>query len=71
MRVVAVSAGSIAEAAGLQAEDVLTEAAGTAVKTTDELTHIVVRTAPGTWLPLKARRNSAAIELTAKFPPAR
>ncbi|MEK7435290.1 MAG: ChaN family lipoprotein [Pseudomonadota bacterium] len=71
VRVVAVSAGSIAEAAGLQAEDVLTEAAGTAVKTTDELKHIVVRTAPGTWLPLKARRNSAAIELTAKFPPAR
>ena len=49
----------------------LTEAAGTAITTTDELKRVVVRTAPGTWLPLKARRNSAAIELTAKFPPAR
>jgi len=71
VRVVAVSPGSIAEAAGLQVEDVLTEAAGTAVKTTDELKSAVIRTAPGTWLPLKARRNSAPIELTAKFPPAK
>ena len=69
IRVLAVSAGSIAAASGLQAEDVLTEAAGTAVKTTDELKAIVVRMAPGTWLPLKARRKGELIELTARFPP--
>ena len=69
VRVVAVSPGSIADAAGLQAEDVLIEAAGTAVKTTGELKDIVVRMAPGTWLPLRAKRKGELIELTAKFPP--
>jgi len=68
IRVSAVSPGSIAEATGLQAEDVLTEAAGVAVKTTGDLKAIVVRMAPGTWLPLKARRKGEPIELTAKFP---
>jgi len=71
VRIVAVSPGSIAETTGLQAGDVLTEAAGTAVKTTAELKAIVVRMAPGTWLPLKAMRKDAPIELTAKFPPAK
>lgn len=69
IRVAAVSPGSIAEATGLQAEDVLTEAAGTAVETTGELKAIVGRMAPGTWLPLKAKRRGEPIELTAKFPP--
>ncbi|MBE0613240.1 MAG: ChaN family lipoprotein [Burkholderiales bacterium] len=68
VRIVAVGPGSIAEAAGLQAGDVLTEAAGTAVTTTGELKNIVVRMLPGTWLPLKAKRNGEIIELTARFP---
>ena len=68
VRVVAVSSGSIAAASGLRADDVLTEAAGTAVKTPEELKAIVVRMAPGTWLPLKAKRKGELIELTAKFP---
>jgi uncharacterized iron-regulated protein len=69
VRVAAVTAGSIAEAAGLRAEDVLTEAAGRTVRTTGELRAIVVGMLPGTWLPLKARRKGEPIELTAKFPP--
>ena len=68
IRVLAVSPGSIAEASGLQAGDVLTEAAGAAVKTTEELKAIVVGMAPGTWLPLKAKRGAESIELTARFP---
>lgn len=68
IRVLAVNPGSIAEAVGLKVEDVLTEAAGTAVKTAAELRAVVLRTAPGTWLPLKARRAGALLELTAKFP---
>jgi len=71
VRVIAVSAGSIAEAAGMQAGDVLTAAAGTEVKAAAELKAIVVRMAPGTWLPLQAQRNGMPIELTAKFPPAK
>ncbi|MGP1680530.1 MAG: ChaN family lipoprotein, partial [Burkholderiales bacterium] len=69
IRVVAVSPDSVAAASGLKAEDVLIEAAGTAVKTIGELKASVSRMAPGTWLPLKARRGGELIELTAKFPP--
>jgi uncharacterized iron-regulated protein len=71
IRVVTVSPDSVAAASGLQADDVLTEAAGTPVKTTGELKAIVVRMAPGTWLPLKATRKGKPIELIAKFPPAK
>ena len=69
IRVVAVSPDSVAAACGLQADDVLVEAAGAAVRTTAELRAIVTRTAPGTWLPLRALRKGETIELTARFPP--
>ncbi|MHB8668762.1 MAG: ChaN family lipoprotein [Burkholderiales bacterium] len=69
VRVLAVSPGSVAAAAGLRADDVLVEAAGTAVKTTRELKAIVVSMPPGTWLPLKAKRAGELVTLTAKFPP--
>lgn len=68
VRVVAVTPGSVAAAAGVRAEDVITAAAGTTVKTTEDLKAIVVRMAPGTWLPLKAQRKGDLVELTAKFP---
>ena len=65
--VAAVETGSIAEVAGLRVDDVLVEVAGVSVKTTDEVRTLVSRTAPGTWLPLKVKRQNL-IELTAKFP---
>jgi uncharacterized iron-regulated protein len=68
VKVSSVSAGSIAAATDLRAGDVLVEVAGTPVKTSDEVRAIVGRTAPGTWLPLKAKRQNEMIELTAKFP---
>ena len=68
VKVSSVAAGSIAETSGLRAGDVLTEVAGIAVKTTGETRAIIGRMAPGTWLPLKARREGEIIELTAKFP---
>jgi S1-C subfamily serine protease len=68
VRVSAVTAGSVAAATDLRAGDVLVEVAGIAVKTPDEVRAIVGRTAPGTWLPLKAKRQNEMIELTAKFP---
>ncbi len=71
IRVVTVSPGSIAAASGLKAEDVLIEAAGAAVRTTDDLKTRVSRMLPGTWLPLKVKRGSAQVDLTAKFPPAK
>lgn len=68
VKVSAVSPGSIAEAIGLRAGDVLVEAAGKAVKTPEDVRAIVSRMAPGTWLPLKAKRQNDVLELTAKFP---
>lgn len=68
VKVASVAAGSIAAATDLRAGDVLVEIAGTTVKTADQVRAIVGRTAPGTWLPLKAMRQNETIELTAKFP---
>jgi uncharacterized iron-regulated protein len=71
VRVTAVNPGSLAEATGLRPGDVLVEAAGTALKSTGQLQAIVGSAAPGTWLPLKARRQDETLELLAKFPAAR
>jgi uncharacterized iron-regulated protein len=64
-----VVAGSVAEAAGIEAGDVIARAAGVVVQTTTDLIKIVRRQAPGTWLPVSIRRDGADIELVAKFPP--
>lgn len=67
-RVVDVLDGSVAEAANLAKEDVITEAAGTAIGGARDLVAVVRRQAPGTWLPLTVRRGDSAIEIVAKFP---
>jgi uncharacterized iron-regulated protein len=66
--IAAVEAGSIAETTGLRVDDVLVEVAGTSVKTPDEVKAFVGRMAPGTWLPLKVKRQINLVDLTAKFP---
>ena len=71
VRVAAVNAGSIAEATGLRVGDVLFEVAGTVVTAPAEVSAIVGSMVPGTWLPLKARREDGIIEFTAKFPATR
>ena len=68
VKVAQVAAGSVAETTGLREGDVLIEIAGLGVKTTEETRAIVGRTAPGTWLPLKAKRAGEILDLTAKFP---
>ncbi len=68
VKVAEVSTGSVAEAAGLRTGDVLFEVAGTSVSDPGEVRSIVTRIEPGTWLPLKARREHETLELTAKFP---
>jgi uncharacterized iron-regulated protein len=70
VKVLTVNAGSIAQTAGLKAGDVLVEVAGSVVKVTGDVRAIVGAMVPGTWLPLKARRQGEIVELTAKFPPA-
>ncbi len=64
-----VTPGSVAEAAGLAAGDIVFSAAGEAVPGVLELVTIIRRQAPGTWLPLRVRRGQKTIDIIAKFPP--
>jgi uncharacterized iron-regulated protein len=59
---------SVAAKTGLEAGDLVVEAAGVTVSDTGDLIAIVQRQAPGTWLPLVIRRNDGQLELVAKFP---
>ena len=63
-----VATGSVAEATALQAGDVIETAAGVAVRRPADLTAIIRRQAPGTWLPLAVRRGEAILDLVARFP---
>jgi uncharacterized iron-regulated protein len=69
LRIVEVTAGSIAAAAGLKKGDVILEIAGRPAKSILTLRQIVQRQAPGTWLPLKIRREGSDSEIVARFPP--
>jgi len=71
VRVIDVSAGGIAQAAGMLAGDLLTQAAGKTLTTTGDLRKVVTQMQPGTWLPLKGLRNGTPVDFTAKFHPAR
>lgn len=68
LRVAAVTAGSVAEAAGLRTGDVIVEVAGRPAKSLLVLRSVVQRQVPGTWLPLKVRRAAAELEIVARFP---
>lgn len=68
LRITQVMAGSIAEAAGLKAGDVILEVAGQPAKSLLVLRSIVQRQVPGTWLPLKVRRDGKELEIVARFP---
>ena len=67
-RVQSVQQASVAEQAGLQKDDVILEAAGAKLESFDDLTAIIGRQAPGTWLPLKVKRGAESVDLVAKFP---
>lgn len=66
--VLQVEKNSIAEAADLQSSDVILEMAGLPVKNTEDVIAIVKRQAPGTWLPLKVRRDDHELQIIARFP---
>ncbi len=70
VRIQQVEKGSIAEAAGIREGDIVSTAAGVAVKEPGDLRAAVQRQAPGTWLPLGIRRKGEALDIVAKFPPA-
>jgi uncharacterized iron-regulated protein len=68
VRIANVATGSIAELAGLKADDVLLEIAGQPVKNFTTVRMAIQRQAPGTWLPMKVRRGTEEIEIVARFP---
>jgi S1-C subfamily serine protease len=68
VRVLEVMQDSVAAAARIEKDDVIFEAAGSAVAETGDLIAVVQRQAPGTWLPLKLRRAGESLEIIAKFP---
>jgi hypothetical protein len=70
VRIGAVTAGSIAERTGLRPGDVIIEIAGVRPEQAIEVAAVVVRQAPGTWLPIKIQRDSRTLEVVAKFPAA-
>jgi uncharacterized iron-regulated protein len=67
IRIISVSAGSVAEQAGLKAGDVVVTAAGQPAKV-DTLRAVIQRLPAGAWLPLKVRRGSEELEIVARFP---
>jgi uncharacterized iron-regulated protein len=66
--VLQVEKNSIAAAAKLQDSDVILEMAGLPLKNTEDVVTIVKRQAPGTWLPLKIKRDDQEMRIIAKFP---
>jgi S1-C subfamily serine protease len=59
---------SIAEATGLQAGDVIAQAAGVVLRRPADLVAVIRRQAPGTLLPLQVRRGDEEHEMLARFP---
>jgi uncharacterized iron-regulated protein len=66
-RVAEVAPRSVAASAGLRPGDVIVEAAGTAVTTPADLRRVVDLQAPGTWLPLRVRRDGRDRQIVARF----
>jgi hypothetical protein len=64
----AVEKGSIAESTGLRAGDVILEIAGRPARASDDVRGAVQAMAPGTWLPMKIRREGGTTEMVARFP---
>ena len=68
VRVLDVMEGSVAEATGLAAGDIIVSAATFPIGRVSDLIEIVQRQAPGTWLPLEIKRDGEARRLVAEFP---
>ena len=67
VKIIQVVPDSVAEAAKLQAGDLIRKAAGVETKDLITLRKVIARQAPGTWLPLVIGRGGKDIEVIAKF----
>ncbi len=68
LRIVRIGEDSVAARAGLAVDDVLETAAGTPVHRLAEVTAVVQRQAPGTWMPITVKRKGKTRTFVAKFP---
>jgi uncharacterized iron-regulated protein len=68
LRISGITAGSVAEKAGLKAGDIIVDIAGQPAKGLQMLRNAVQRQPPGTWLPLKIKRGDEEREILARFP---
>ena len=69
VRVLAVTAGSLAERSGLAVGDRLLEVAGRPTASAGAVIAGVRAAPPGTWLPLRVKRGEATFEAVIRFPP--
>jgi uncharacterized iron-regulated protein len=69
VRIVDVTAGSLAQTTGLKAGDQIVEVAGVPVSKTLRVIAAVRLQPAGTWLPLRVKRGEDSLELVVKFPP--
>lgn len=69
VRILAVTAGSLAEQTGLQRGDVILKMAGRPVQKVLVAISLVRLQPAGTWLPLRVKRGEETLELVVKFPP--
>ena len=60
---------SVAEKAGLKANDRIIEAAGMVMSQVKDVIEVLRRQAFGGWLPIKVERDGESFEIVAKFPP--
>ena len=68
VRVLDIADGSVAQAAGIEAGDIIVSAASFSVSRVSDLIEIVQRQAPGTLLPLELQRDGERHRLVAEFP---
>jgi S1-C subfamily serine protease len=69
VRIVAVSAGGLAERSGVKVGDRIVAVAGAPAANTGSVIAAVRGALPGTWLPIQVQRGAETIELIVKFPP--
>lgn len=68
VRLIEVTAGSLAERTGLKVGDQLLEIAGTAAGKAPQVAASVRRQPPGTWMPVRVKRGEELIDIVIKFP---
>ena len=68
VQIVTISEGSVADAAGLAAEDIIVSVGGISVRTAQDLVAVIQKQMPGAALPMTVNRAGATLTIVAQFP---